>query len=234
MSPVWDDPRIRSGLSEQFAERTRRLASGERSVGWKVAFGSPQAMEQLGLEAPLVGFMSDRTRLESGSVVSVDAWTKPAFEAEIAIYLGADVPSGASEDVARAAIIGLGPAIEVADMDRPPAELDVVLANDIYHRAVILGPFDRSRAGGDPTGVEARVLCDGEQVAKQTNPTVAPGRILDLTRHVADLVGAFGETLRSGEVIISGSVTPILFPEAGQEFVADFGDLGQLSARFQA
>ena len=84
MRPVWEDPGVERGLRAQLELRRRRLAEGDRPVGWKVAFGAPQALELLGLGAPLVGFLTSRAVVEPGATYSIAGWTKPALEAEIA------------------------------------------------------------------------------------------------------------------------------------------------------
>ncbi len=96
MSAPWDDPRVRRGLEKQLAWRRERLAAGEKSVGWKMAYGAPAIMQRLGISAPLAGFLTDRARLESGATVSLRDWTKPVAEPELAVYLGMDLPAGAA------------------------------------------------------------------------------------------------------------------------------------------
>src|SRR5437879_3115505 len=97
--------------------RRARLAQGERPLGWKVGFGTAAAKAQLGIAAPLVGFLTDAVLLDNGSTCSLAGWTKPMLEAEIAAYVGAD-----------GSIAGLGAAIELADIDLPPADPEAMLA----------------------------------------------------------------------------------------------------------
>src|SRR5438067_3521539 len=47
--------------------------------------------------------------------------------------------SGAGRAATVAAIAALGPAIELADLNPPPDDVEVVLAGNIFHRRVILG-----------------------------------------------------------------------------------------------
>src|SRR5919112_1211896 len=115
--------------------RGERLAAGERAIGWKVGFGAPAAMEKLGTTQPLVGFLTDGTLLADGSSVEVGGWTAPILEAEIAVHVAADLGAGASPQDVREAIGGLGPAIELADIERPPADPEEILAGNIFHRA---------------------------------------------------------------------------------------------------
>jgi 2-keto-4-pentenoate hydratase len=231
VSPLWDDARVADGMAAQMKRRAECLANGERPVGWKVAFSAPAAMERLGIEAPLVGFLTDRALVESGSEYSLRAWTKPALEPEIAIHMGADLHGGADRATASAAIAGLGPAIELADLDRPVEDLRNVVATNIFQRGVILGPMDKSRRGGDAGGIAARIY-DGDQlVAEQDDPCAVVGDLVDVTRHVADVLAASGSGLSSGDVIISGSVVPILSVEPGQHIRLELEPLGRLEVQ---
>ena len=64
---AWDHPLIKKGMTAQLAKRRARIAAGEKPLGWKVGLGAPAAMQRLGLEAPLVGFLMQRALLLSGS-----------------------------------------------------------------------------------------------------------------------------------------------------------------------
>ncbi len=126
---VWDDPAVTAGIRAQGRLLQERLDAGGTLAGWKIGFGSPVAMERLGIEAPLVGFVV--SVLDSGSTVSLDGWTKPAFEPEIAIHLGRDLDSGATRAEAAAAISALGPAIELADLDGPLDDVEGIVGANI-------------------------------------------------------------------------------------------------------
>ncbi len=71
-------------MHAQLARRAEMLASGRRHLGWKVGFGSAAAMQRLGLAAPLVGFLTDGSRLESGAACRIAGWTRAVLEPEIA------------------------------------------------------------------------------------------------------------------------------------------------------
>jgi 2-keto-4-pentenoate hydratase len=157
MSKSWDDPRIFRGMTAQLRHRRELLAAGHKALGWKLAFGSPAAMERLRISAPLVGFLTDRALVDSGATLSLASWTKPAAEPEIAVLLGKDLPANCDREAAIQAIAALGPAIEVADVDHPSDDVEGTLLRNIYQRHVILGRSDASRAGGVLAGLTARV-----------------------------------------------------------------------------
>ena len=234
MIPVWEDPRVREGLSSQLQERERRLAAGERAIGWKIAFGAPSAQASLELGGSITGFLTDRTLLESGANCAIGAWVKPALEAELAIHLGADVPADADRRAAQAAIRGLGAAIELVDFYAPPTDLAAVIAADIFHRAVLLGDVDDTRRGADASGVAVRALRGEQEVGREQDPVGVVGDLLDTTIHVARLLDAFGVGLKAGEVIIAGSAIPVVALAPGERIRCEFGPLGVLEVELTA
>src|ERR1700745_2160671 len=119
---LWDDPRIARGMRVQLDLRRQRLADGDRSLGWKVGFGAPAMLKQLGISGPLVGFLTQNARVQAGGSVSLAGWANPGAEAENAGHVGHDVPAGADRDAAAAAIAGISPAIELVDVHTPPQD----------------------------------------------------------------------------------------------------------------
>ncbi|MGH8934697.1 MAG: 2-keto-4-pentenoate hydratase [Acidimicrobiia bacterium] len=208
MTRQWDDPRIRAGMKSQLELRRRMIDEGARPIGWKVGFGAPAARERLSTTAPLVGFLTDATVLQSGAAVSIGGWTRPVVEPEVAVHMAADLGEGADRDAVRAAIGGLGPAIELADVDLEPLEVEPILAGNLFHRGLVLGRPDHGRAGGRLEGLTARVRSDEAEVAATSDLEVLTGDIVSIVGLVADLLKAAGERLRAGDVIIAGSVIP--------------------------
>ncbi len=210
MKETREDPRIVAGLRRQLALRQMMLDGGAVGVGWKVGFGSPSAMDLMQIIAPLTGFMTDVTLIDSGATVETAGWDGGFVEFEVAVYLGEDLPPGLSEDAARAAISAVGPAIELANVDRPvgPEFVEEILAGDIFHKGVILGERDATRAGLDISGLSARVLIDGREYAATANLEANTGSCPRAVKTVADALGAQGERLRAGDVIITGAVIP--------------------------
>lgn len=208
MSTAHNDPRIVSGMKAQLERRQARLNAGQKSVGWKIGFGAPAAMEQLGTDAPLIGFLTDKAVLPPDATVSIAGWTNPRAEPEIAVYLGKDLSTASDRETVRAAIASIGPAIELVDISFPPDEVEAILAGNIYHRHVILGRKDVSRAGAVLDGLVSYVYRNGTEIAATTDPQALTGNLLDNVGHVANLLASLGEGLRAGEVIITGSVVP--------------------------
>ena len=229
----WDDPRIMRGMATQLALRKKRLAAGDRPLGWKVGFGAPAILERFRISGPLVGFLTHGARIEPGGMVSLAAWARPVAEPEIAVHIGRDLPAGADGDTAAAAIAGISPAIELVDVHEPPEDPERILSHDIYQRHVVLAVPGPARLGSTAEGLTCRIARRGAEAARTSDPQVNTGRWVDIVRHVADVLAAFGERLTAGEVIITGSVVPPLTIEPDERDIAFALDpVGAVSVRF--
>ena len=234
MSAPWEDPRIASGMKVQLAKRRERIAAGERPLGWKVGLGAPATMERLNLKGPAVGYLMQRALLLSGSTVSFAGWTKPVAECEIAVRMSRDLPSGVTAADAAAAVKEIFPAIELADFDPPPTpdNLDAVIGNDIYQRHVILAGITRPGAG--LSGLTSRLIRRGVEAASTQDPEALTGKLTEIVAHVANTVGAYGEQLKAGDIIITGSITPPIMLEKDETGLGHVLDpIGEVSVNFE-
>jgi 2-keto-4-pentenoate hydratase len=225
------DPRIERGMRAMLELRRERLAGGDRPLGWKVGFFAPAAREKFGLERPLVGFLVDSLLLPDGAEVEIGDWTTPMLEPEIAAHLSMDVAGDASWEDVRAAIGGLSVAIELADLDPPPEDVEEIVAGNIFHRHVILGPVDPERSTAE--GITGRLLRDGEEIASNDTPEEMTGEIVEVVRSTAESLAACGERLQAGEVVITGSIVAPVPVEPGDDVTAELDSLGSLSVRLR-
>lgn len=214
MNKPINDPRILRGMERQLQLRQNRLNAGEKLIGWKVGFGAPASLERLRLRAPLVGFLTDKVLLPSGSQVAIDGWGKPAVEAELAVYMGKDLNEVADRRMTRTAIASIGPAFEIADVHFPPDDVEMILADNIYNRHVILGHADQLRAGCILDGLEAHIYRNGDEIARTADIQALTGNVVDIVSHVANTLFTLGERLRAGEFIIAGTIIPHLWVES--------------------
>jgi 2-keto-4-pentenoate hydratase len=73
----------------------------------------------------------------------------------------------------------------------------------------------------------------GALAAKQDNVEQLIGEMIGIVMHVAGTLAAYGENLRAGDVIITGSIIPPPFIEPDEtEFAYALEPIGGLSVRF--
>jgi 2-keto-4-pentenoate hydratase len=231
-APAWEDPRVVAGTRELLRRRELALERGEASVGWKLAFGSPEGRRSLGLAGPVLGCLTDASLVNPGATVAVGGWEHPVLEAEIGIHLGRDVAAGASPGEAAEAIAGLGPALEVANVDLPAERLADVIGAGIYLRGVVAAPAAERRPRASADDLSVTVHRHGEVCAEASDPQQLVGRPAEVVAYVADYLAAFGETLRAGELVISGSTIGHLEVEPGDSFEYSLDPIGRLAISF--
>jgi 2-keto-4-pentenoate hydratase len=231
-APAWEDPRIARGMKRQLSRRRELLLAGRKSLGWKLAFGGPAAMRRLGTLEPLVGFLMADAVVPSGSAISVGNWARPAAEPELTVYLGADLPANSDRRSTISAIAGLGAAIEVADVDHDSDDVEGTLACDIYQRHLVLGEPDGAHAGGSLSGLRACVLRNQALFADTTDLEALTGELVHIVAHTANLLAAFDEVLRAGEIVITGSITPPIWVAPGDTIDFHLQPLAPLSIGF--
>ena len=230
---LWEDARVIRGMRAQLELRRKRLAAGDAPLGWKVGFAAPAMLERLNVTGPLVGFLTRNARVQSGGNVSLAGWAKPVAEPEIAVHIGRDVSAGADHATAEAAIAGISPAIEIVDLTAPPEDPERILSGNIYQRHVVLNGTGPARAGSASDGLTCRVIRRASEFARTSDPQANTGEWVGIVRHVADVLAAFGERLRSGEIIITGSVVPPLTIEPGEDAIAfEVDPVGGVGVRF--
>jgi 2-keto-4-pentenoate hydratase len=190
-------------------------------------------MERMQITMPVVGYMMEKSIIANGGTVAVKGWAQPVAEPEVAVYMAADLPGGASREATMKAVGSLGPAIEMADLAAPPSDVEVTLAGNIFHRGVVLGTPDTSRAGVRLDGLTGVIFRRGREVARQEDLQANIGNIVDIIAHVAGMLAAFGERLRAGDVIITGSIVAPPMIEADEtEFAYKLDPMETLSVRF--
>jgi 2-keto-4-pentenoate hydratase len=222
----FEDPAVRNGIDRMLSARSRILDNGERTIGWKLGFGAPAWLEKFGLSGPLIGYLPESRSHPSGATVSCEGWTRAVAEPEIAIHIGRDV-----DDPARVveAVTGLGAAIELADVDPPPEDIEETMAGNIFHRAVILGDPDETLSPLDVGMLRALVHVDGEQVADTTDLESLTGGLAGILEHAAGLLLAAGEKLSRGEIVIAGSVVPPIAISPGLEISFELSPLAPIT-----
>ena len=230
---AWEDPRVKRGMEIQLKRRRELIAAGVKPIGWKIGFGAMPIMEKLKLTGPLVGHLMESGLVASGAAISLKGWTKPVAEPEVAVYMGKDLAAGADRATAMAAIAALGPAIEMADASIPPEEVEAVVAANIFQRHVALGPRDDTRASGRTDGLVAHIFRRGGEWASTDNFQGTVGELIGLVQHAASTLGAFGEKLSAGDVLITGAVVapPTVDPDE-TDFAYELAPVGRVSVRF--
>ena len=200
----------------------RRVAGGERQIGWKVGLTSKAIQQQFGFHEPVFGCIlrSD----PSGHRFAPADLISPGFENELCMRLGRDLSGPISLEDARAAIDVVYPSLEIIETRGPFTEqIALALADNAQQKTVILGTPTQL-----PTvleTIEAKVFINDQLVGSGLGEAVL-GNPLQSVMWLAEKLGQYGRTLKAGEIIMTGSFTR-QFPIApGDRIRTEFAGVG--------
>jgi 2-keto-4-pentenoate hydratase len=209
------------------------VGRGERVVGYKVGFTTAALQERHGVAEPVLGFLLGSGVYGSGDAVPLSRFVAIGVEVEVAFLLRSDLAGpGVTPASALLAVEGAMPSFELIDfrLSGAPRGTDVV-ADGVYTNAIVLGRPLTPVTGID-LALEGVVFeQDGQIVATQTAAEVLGNPLVSLA-WAANALGRMGRSLRAGDIVLTGSISKVLRPTAGQSVRASFTRLGSVACRF--
>jgi 2-keto-4-pentenoate hydratase len=210
----------------------RWTSAGHRIVGHKVGLTSAAMQQQLGVEQPDSGVLTDRMVLSDGAVLDAGRLIAPRVEAAIALVLGEDLPADATREQAAAAIASVAVALEVIDsriVDWRIAAQDTVADNASSAFAVVGWPVAVADVG-DLRTVGLVLRCNGDVVATGAGAAVLGDPVLALT-WLARRLAEHGDRLRAGQIVLPGAVHASVPLVAGDVVTATGSALASVTVR---
>ncbi len=213
----------------------RRLAAGEKVVGKKIGVTSRAVQDMLNVKQPDYGFLTDGMQCMEGAPIPISReLIQPRAEGEIAFVLKRDLtgPGVTNADVL-AATAGVKVCFEIVDSrirDWKIKFQDTVADN------ASCGMFVASDKLIDLRDVDL-ITCgmvvwkNGELIATGAG-AAALGSPVNSVTWLANALGRYGVTLKAGEIVLSGSLVPLIPITAGDEMEVAVGGMGRLKAKF--
>lgn len=225
-------------LGDAYAVQTlnieRRVAAGQRVIGRKVGLTSRPMQEMLGVDEPDFGVLTDEMIVEDGDLIDLGRLVQPRVEAELAFVMAEDLAGpGVTTARALAAIEGALPAVEVVDSRVADWRIKLVdtVADNASSGLVVLGGRMRPVAELDLRLLGVVVSRHGQMIDSGAG-AAALGNPARCVAWLANKLGAFGEGLKAGDVILPGAVHKMVPVEPGDVFRAEFAHLGAVTVRF--
>jgi 2-oxopent-4-enoate/cis-2-oxohex-4-enoate hydratase len=213
--------------------REALTARGERVIGWKAGFTGRAAQAQFQTTEPVGGFLLGSGVFASGTDVAAARFAALAVEAEIAFVMAEDLAGpGVTPPRALLATEGVLPALELIDFRHrgKPLASDVI-ADGVYASAIVLGNA-LTPVGALDLALEGLVYELNGAVAATNTAAEVMGNPANALAWLANHLGSRGLALRRGDLVMSGSVSAVLRPRAGDTVRATFTRLGTVGVRF--
>ncbi|WP_298852683.1 fumarylacetoacetate hydrolase family protein [uncultured Ruegeria sp.] len=210
------------------------LASGRRQVGYKIGLTAKAVQKQLGVDQPDYGVLYADMMLGDTSDIDTSQLIAPKVEAEIAFVLGRDI---AHADVTITelmdAIDHALPAIEVVDSRVKDWNIRITdtVADNAAGALCVLGTTPRKLSELDLRLCGMAMLNRGEPIATGAG-LACLGNPLNATLWLVQKMTSLGQSLRAGDVIMSGALGPMAPAKSGETYEANISGLGSVRAVF--
>jgi len=212
-----------------------RLAEVRRVIGRKIGLTAESVQRQLGVDQPDFGVLFDDMELLDGDIVPSHRLMQPKVEAEIAFAIGRDLEAGRAPSWGEfvTAIDYALPAIEIVDSAIADWKIGIVdtVADNASAGLYVLGDQPVSLGAFQLAAVEAVLTCNGA-VVSQGRGSACLGHPLRAGYWLACEMARRGETMRAGEIILSGALGPTAPVKSGDVIEADFAAFGRVACRF--
>jgi 2-oxo-3-hexenedioate decarboxylase len=221
---------VETAYAAQWEFVRSKLDAGDQLAGAKLGLTSRNKQEAMGVAEPLYGWVTSGMIIGYGEPVDRSSLIHPRAEPEIAFLLGRDVTAPATVTSVLAATEAVFAAVDILDSryrDFRFALPDVVADNASAGR-IVLGPDPRRPA----ELVDLRLIgcvfrADGE-VAATAAGAATMGHPAAAVAWLANRLGARGQGLRAGWLVLSGGLTAPVWLEPGTAVTAEFDGLGSL------
>lgn len=212
----------------------RRLDAGETIIGKKIGVTSKVVMDMLKVNQPDFGMMTSGMVFNEGEAIDTSTMIAPRAEAEVAFVLKSDLmgPGVTAADVLRATDFVV-PCFEIVDSRIQDWKIKIqdTVADNASCGVLVLGGRRKSPADIDLALAGMVLEKNGEIISTSTGAAVQ-GSPVNAVAWLANTLGNLGIGLKAGEVILSGSQSPLVPVKAGDSLVCTVGGLGGTSVRF--
>ena len=211
-----------------------RLADGARIVGRKIGITSRGMMKQLNCDTPDFGCLLAHTEIPEGGACKRDELNVPIVEGELAFIMGEDLDGGAvSAARVAAATAWVVPCFEICDARFPSWK--VTVRDTISDNAGAA----RFMTGGTPkrlNEINARTIGmviekNGALLGSAAGAEVMGSPVASVA-WLANTLLRFGDCLKKGDVVLSGSFMGADPAKAGDCYTVCLDGFPPLSLRF--
>ena len=213
----------------------RRIATGEQLVGKKIGVTSKAVQDMLNVHQPDFGFLTDAMHYANGASISLSqsGLIQPRAEGEIAFILKEDLHGNVTREDVLDATEWVLPCFEIVDSRITDWKIRIqdTVADNASCGVFVLGDQRTAPRELDLASVRLDLLRNGIAAGSGLGSAVQ-GHPAEAVAWLANTLGRFGIPFRAGEIILSGSLAPLVPASAGDSFELTIEGLGAASVSF--
>lgn len=218
----------------QLEQIKRKVDKGAIIVGKKIGATSKAIQQMFGVNQPDYGHLLDNMMYVEGETIPLDNYIQPKAEFEIAFKLKKELkgPNVSILDVLEATEY-IVPAIEIIDsrIEDWNIKFEDTVADNGSSASAVIGSKPTSLENIDLTHIGMVAYKNGEFLDSAAGAAVL-GNPLRAVAWLANSLGKYDVSLKTGEVVLSGALSAAVPIEDGDTFTAEFDHIGSVSVSF--
>ena len=241
LSVQFPDMTMDNAYAVQAALVERKVAAGREIIGWKIGLTSKAMQYALNIDIPDSGVLLDDMMFRDGARIAANRFIQPRIEAEIAFAMKHDL---SGPDVTLDQVLGatdyIAPSLEILDtriLRHDPASgttrsIVDTISDNAANAGIVLGNHRVAPRKIDMRWIGAIVSRDGEVEETGLGAGVLNHPALGIV-WLANRLAKYGDSIKAGQVLLSGSFIRPVETTHGCLIEADFGEFGNVSCHFE-
>lgn len=229
-----DHPELSEDDAYAIAARTLERRA-RRRIGFKMGYTSAAMRAQMNINHPNYGILTEDLLIPDGTGrIDSEALVHPLIEPEVTLLVGRDIEGpGQTRASVFAAVDAAMASLEVVDTRYESYHFKAVdnISDNSSSARVVLGPPRSMSRIGDLRLCGVLLSSAGEVIDQGIGANALGDPLLSLA-WLANFLAERGSSIPAGSIVMTGGLTRAHPGSGGSSFVAEFAELGTVSAAF--
>ena len=212
-----------------------RVKDGEKVIGLKMGLTSEEKREQMNLDSPLYGVLTDRMQILDTDEYSMRGSIHPKIEPEIAFFINKELKGVVTKEEVLEATSGVCAALEILDSRFEGFKyfsMEDVISDNSSSSHFILGPKLENYFGLKLDDLDMKMYVNGELVQAGSSKAISGDPVTSIIEQ-ARLLGERGKSIPAGCFVLAGAATAAVSLKEGMDVVLEVSALPKVSVKIR-
>lgn len=210
-----------------------REKAGEKVIGLKMGLTSEKKRQQMNLDAPLYGVLTDKMMVDKS--YSIQGQIHPKIEPEIVFYINKDLKGQVSREQVLDACEAIGPALEILDSRYEGFKyfsMEDVIADNSSSSHYVLGEKITDFRALDLKNLKMEMKVNGETAEVGVSSDISGDPVVSVIQ-LAELLALRDQYIPAGSFVLAGAATAAVQLKNGMEISLEVESMPSMSIKIQ-
>lgn len=213
-----------------------RIEAGEKVIGLKMGLTSKEKRDQMNLDAPLYGVLTDKMQVLDEGEYKLAGSIHPKIEPEVAFFFKKELKGVVSREEVLEATEGVCAALEILDSRYEGFKyfsMEDVISDNSSSSHFILGPKLESFSDLALEDLSMKMFVNGELAKEGTSRAISSDPVVSIIEQ-AKLLSERGKSIPAGSFVLAGAATAAVNLEEGMDVVLEVSGLSKVSVKVRS